>query len=509
MRKTSSVLPCIAIFLSGCSYFIADPAEIGDVAHCADVLITPPCHKKLQEEAPCADISKPLALGDLIDIGLTNNPQTSATWAAAKTQAFALYAARSAYLPNIVLAEDGISNEFESRTKAGVLSAGGAAASAIDQLNNTTGTTGSSTGGQGYSQSWEQNLSINYLVFDFGTRSATVEAAKQALENANWTHHFTLQTVIFNVASAYYDYLEAREFVLSNEKNLESAKLAYDASQAQFEAGVNSRVDVLQAQSNYYNAVLNLQNSKSTEKITMAKLDGAIGMPADTVLQIENIPYELEPQPLGEGIEKLMAYARKERADLAALEATFWQKKAELNIAKGQALPTVSADISLNKTRYSQSPILKSSHDYLAALVIDIPVFQGFFDYNNIRRASADLENAYYNWLEAEETVLVSVVNAYYVYYNSNENLTTSKEYLRFAEESFAATLESYKDGVQTMVALIQSQNVLADARSRYIQARAEWLRSIINVAYTTGIIGIDNDHLPMQGRVPKVEEQE
>lgn len=47
------------------------------------------------------------------------------------------------------------------------------------------------------------NLSISYLLLDFGGRQATIEAAKQALYYSNWTHNRQIQRVIISVLQAY------------------------------------------------------------------------------------------------------------------------------------------------------------------------------------------------------------------------------------------------------------------------------------------------------------------
>lgn len=458
--------------LTSCVVVQRDPELIGDVPLGPTLIVAPECREGHCDEDIEIDLSKTYALGDLIDIGLENNPLTMRSWSVAKSQAFSYYASKSAYLPTVDLQETGILDDYRL------------------WLVNPDTPFGNAGGSIGYSEQWSSTLAIQYLLFDFGTRSATVESAKQALIAADWQHYFTLQQVIYDVSQDYYTYLEAKAFVESSKKNLENATTSMDAANALFEAGIKTKVDLLQAKTDFFNAQLDLQDRSAQEKVAMSRLAQSLGISPSTTLKVQDVPYKIESKPIKEGIEELMRIAREERADLAAVEAIVWQKLAQEDIAWGQALPTVTADIFLNNTGYSKSPISRT-RDYSVALVIDFPLFNGFFNYNQIRKSRADYEAAYYDYRNTENNLLVEVITAYYQYVTADQNLKTAKEYESFAEESFQSVLQGYKEGIQTIVDLLTAQNTLATARARLIQSRAGWLRAIVNIAFTTGILGV------------------
>lgn len=474
MKSQLLILP---LFLSGCLSVLNDPPYSGDIPIAPTIILAPEAKCPCDEDNAEIDTEKEYALGELIDIGLENNPLTMRSWAAAKSQAFAFYQSESSYLPTVDLEEAGIIDEnqlFLVKRN-------------VDPVLGATSL--------GYSEQWSSTWSIQYLLFDFGTRCATVEAAKLALIAANWQHHFILQQVIYNVSIDYYDYLEAKAFVESSKKNLENAQTSMDAANAQFLAGIKTKVDLLQAKTNVFNAELDVQDRLGQEKVAMARLAESLGLQPNTQIKVQEVPYKIESKPIKEDIEELMAFARKQRADLAAQEALVRQKLVQEDIAWGQALPTVSTDIFLNNTGYSKSPISRTLN-YSVALVIDFPLFHGFFDYNQIRRSEADYEAAYYDYRNSENNLLVDVIASYYQYVTADQNLKTAAEYQAFAEESYEAVLQGYKEGIQTIIDLLAAQNVLADARARLIQSRATWLKAIVNIAFTTGLLGVNAGEL-------------
>lgn len=463
------------LFLTGCLSVINDPARSGDVPSFPNLIIAPEI-----KVDPCADDAyfnseKTYSLGELIDIGLANNPLTRRSWAAAKSQAFSYYSSESAYLPFVDLTESGILENFRTWL--------------VDRDIPNENTL------FGYSEQWSSNLAVQYLLFDFGVRSGNVEAAKQALIASNWEHHYVLQQIIFDVSQDYYTFLESKAFVESSLKNLENAKTSMDAADAQFEAGIKTKVDSLQAKTDYYNAQLDVQDRLGQEKVAMARLAQALGIPTNSTIKVKEVPYTIESKPIKEGIEELMRLARLQRADLQALEAIVWQRMALETVAWGEALPTVSMDVNLNNVGYSKS-LISRTRDYTVTLVIDFPLFNGFFNYNQIRKSQAEYEVAYYEYRNLESNLLVDVITSYYQYVTADQNLKTASEYAAFAEESYESVLQGYKEGIQTIIDLLSAQNTLADARARKIQSRAAWLRAIVNIAFTTGLLGVNADEL-------------
>lgn len=132
---------------------------------------------------PCparGDLAAPLALAEAVDLGLCNNPQVKAAWAAIKIQAGAVGEARAAYLPTLTgsLSTMHTRNEFPDRPEA-----------------NT-----SSDGHTVY-------LGLSWRLFDFGARSANREAANLMLAAAISGHDAALQKVLATVVGAYFDAL--------------------------------------------------------------------------------------------------------------------------------------------------------------------------------------------------------------------------------------------------------------------------------------------------------------
>ncbi len=192
------------------------------------------------------DVIKELTLSQLVDVALVNNPTTLQAWEHAKAAAAAWAVARGIYYPQI----------------------GGSAAYAYSKSGGST---------QGLNQFQEQygqvGATLNYLLLDFGGRSAQSEAARQALFSANWNHNQAIQ----DVWNAYYNFRTAAQQLEASGVLVASAKESYDASLTRFRSGVGDIVELLNAQTLLAEARAEMVQSRTNTFTSYAELVHAIG----------------------------------------------------------------------------------------------------------------------------------------------------------------------------------------------------------------------------------------
>jgi len=158
---------------------------------------------------------KGMTLSELTDISLRNNPATSIAWNNARARAAEWGISRSSYYPTIGVEVDGV-----------------------------VGKVPQSLSGRSY---LDVGTTLNYLLLDFGSRSAGAEAARQALIAADWNHNQAIQDVLRDVPQAYYVHLGYVSLVESSQKDLEEAQSVLSATENRHRSGVSTISDVLQA----------------------------------------------------------------------------------------------------------------------------------------------------------------------------------------------------------------------------------------------------------------------
>jgi outer membrane protein TolC len=337
-------------------------------------------------------INAPLALSDVVDLALCNNPQTRSLWANARAQAAQLGIATAAYLPTL-------------------------SASASVSNNETK------TGGQPVVNSVSQNvnLSANYLLYDFGARSATLENARQLLIAANATGDTTLQSNFLLAAQAYYALLSARASVESFKVDELSAQESLAAAQARYQAGVATPVDRLQAQTTLSQARLNLIRAEGDAQNAQGTLANIMGFDASQPYTILPVAEQSPDPAIEQDIGKLITVARQKRADLVAAEAQIKAAEAQRDAVNASGRPTIT----LGAMAGLANPDIQSSS---LGVTLNVPLFSGFKTNYQTRAAEAQIDSKVAERDRLSNQIALDVWKAY-------QSLLTNSQALRSADD--------------------------------------------------------------------------
>lgn len=504
--RSIALLSASAILFFGCAF--RDPSRLNLAPKCYDKgwkgPDTPPCiidiaTEELEEAIP--DYSEALEPAEIVDIALKNNPQTQKTWFQARSNAFLYGASHSTLYPTIT------GQETISLTKSTVgASIGGTNNSNIvtgqTAINNPTaistaagaaGTAASAArSGSGSGSFYEQNLissiSVSYLMLDFGGREAAIEAAKQTLFSSNWTHNRNIQTVMVNALTAYFNYLSSRAQFNAQLKNVEDARKTMEATRVQYEVGVSPRVDFLQASSNFVNAEMTLEMLRGQTSITMGQLANAMGIPANTPLNVGAPQEELPYEKLTKDMDSLIEIAKNQRPDLKASYTDYRQTWANLQSARSAGLPTLTANGMFERVNFIHDPAF-SGNFAQGQVSLNVPIFNGFLYYYNTKSARELVDASWAQLRTQEETVFLDVVTSYHNFKTALETVKYSEKYVAYAQEAFNVAYAGYRQGVNSIIDLLNAQVTLANARFTQIQARSQLEISLVSIAYATGVL--------------------
>ena len=397
------------------------------------------------------------SIATIVDIALRNSPETRAAWAEARAAAAEFKSRQGAYYPS------------------------------LDLNTHLTYGKGSAVGGR---LSYEQTTygpyaELNYLLFNFGARKASVEEGRQALLAANWMHNSAILDTVLGVERAYYEYLYNLALEQSQEAALKETQTSLDAAGERHKAGVATIADVLQAKTAYSQALLTMETVRGRVYVTRGSLATAMGLPASTVFEVEPLPETLPLISVSEKVEEHLEEARQKRPDLAAARSEALQARANLTAVRRDLFPSLSAAGSAGRDYYEQRG--GHSDEYLASVTMDFPLFRGFSRLYDIHRAEAQSEAAGARLSILEQNAALQVWMSYYSFKTAEQQLTASDDLLESAQQSYEVALGSYKAGVGSILDLLSAQSVLARARAQHVEARAFWLISIAQLAHDTG----------------------
>lgn len=403
------------------------------------------------------DISRPLTISELIDIALENNPSTRQTWWTANRVAAELGRAKSAYYPTVELnanARNGEDFKF------------------INGPNTNYTIVGA-------------NLILSMMLYDFGERSANVNAAKMALVAANWQVDWNIQKVIIMVLENAYSTLNAQETLRATYSSFEDAEKILHAAQELNRVGLTPISDVYTSQATFSQRKIDLSERKAQLDIEKGKLAASLGLPANTSLELATLDALQAPQY--QQINELMDLALSQRSDLMTKQAKLRESSFDKDKARAAYGPKVSVS-----GRGGANHALRdktSSGQYEISLNLTIPLFKGFdtvyqncIAYSNMKLATEDLA-------QLQLDILLEVQKYSRTFEAAQEILPYADENLKNAIQAYESVLHRYQAGKERIAEVSNAQQQLAAARIRYSEIKMRWLVSIANLAYATGTL--------------------
>jgi outer membrane protein len=439
------------VLLSLCSGFAL--AETSDPFNTAAMVPPKPAlHSDSTLGDPCSN-PMPLTalnLADVVNLALCNNPQTRVAWANSRVQAAQVGVSKAGYLPNAAL------NASATRNLSG-------SPAAANQRN--------------------VGVTLSYLLYDFGSRAANLENARQLLAAVIATQDNTVQTIFLAAIQAFY---QAQATYAALDAALESeraAKESFAAAEARYNAGSATSADKLQAQTAYSQATLNRITTEGNQKNAQGALANMLGLDANRSVALVTANTMAVPDNFEGDVNALIEQARQHRPDLQAAAAQVKAAEASVDAARAAGRPSLSLTASSN--RINSGDI--TTQNSLIGINLSVPIFSGYSTTYRVRAAEAtvDVKNSQLEQLRLQ--VALDVWTAYQNLTTATQSLRTTADLLSSAEQSERVVLGRYRAGVGSILDVLNAQSALASARQQRIQSTFNWNINRAVLAETMG----------------------
>jgi outer membrane protein len=422
--------------------------------------------------SPAASVTKPgsnlpcdftglpetaLSLSDVVERALCDNPQTREAWANARVQAAQFGVSRSADLPT--------------------LSANGA----ISQ--NETNGRGTQTDANSFREK-SAGLSLSYLLYDFGARSASIENARQVLLAANASQDTAIQTVFLAAVQAYYQIFAAQSAVQAAVEAEKSAQEGLKAATVRYEVGAGTPADKLQAKTAYSQAVLNRIRAEGDAKNAQGVLANVMGLDANLPVNIVPPADSAPDENFEQDVARLIDEARQNRPDLMAAEAQIKAAQSNVTAAQASGKPSLSLSADLN---YSDTTVSDPFRSSALGLNLSVPLFTGYNTTYRIQSAQAQVAASMAQRDILHQQIALEVWTAYQSLITETHSLKSSADLVASAAESERVALGRYKAGAGDILNLLAAQSALASARQQNVQALYGWYIAKAALAKTMG----------------------
>lgn len=338
-------------------------------------------------------------------------------------------------------------------------------------------------------------LELAWTLFDFGRREAMVDASLERLGAARFALTRKHQQIAYRVATRFFSYQAALAKVTTAQQTFESAKTNAEAIKAKLAQGFATRPELLLALQEKAKANYDLQDARGSMTQARAELTTNVGVSPSHALQLVDLSQVPLPDTLEPSVEHIVDEALAQRPDLMAQLSELRAREAEVKKARAEFWPKLSLKGNVGNQYWGDvhtNPPSRqnySSDDLVGAAMLNLEwkLFDGFERSSAVREAEARQQAGQAQVEALRLEIMRDIWQAYADTKTALEKREFAQALLRAAEESYAATQESYNHGFSTVIELLSAQKDLARARYTEIDSRAGLLKSATALVYAAG----------------------
>jgi outer membrane protein len=323
--------------------------------------------------------------------------------------------------------------------------------------NFTGGPFPRSTSGDAFGY-YQNNVTLNQLLYDFGTTKAQVDTAQYNLKAANSDAETTLQTVVVNAQQAYFGLQQAQRLVTVSEEAVGQFQKHLDLAKGRFKAGVAPKIDVTTAEVDLSNAQLNLITAKNNLAVARVTMNNAMGVLTAEPYRVQE-PEVLEPYQVA--LDEAVARAMQLRPEMISQRAQERSAEVAIKASQGGYLPTVTsqAAYSYNGTDF---PLV---YNWNVGGTVNIPIFSGYLTQQQVAQARANLLKTKANGEVLKQNILLEVNQALLNLQAAKERLQLTAVTIKQAKERLAQVEGRYKAGLSNAIEVTDAEVALVTAQ--------------------------------------------
>ena len=421
---------------------------------------------------------RPLFLEEALQLAEFNSPQLKAAASQVDQAKSALRAAISAWYPKVDLSASGLPEYFES----------------YSYRNPDFALEGAN---ERYSREWKVNggLKVSWDLID-PARVPQIALARDQFERAGDSYLIALRDLRLTTATSYFDLQEADERVRIGQDSVKASLVSYRDARARFNAGVNTKLQVLEAETQLARDRNLLTDNLGRQDVSRRNLAEILSLPQDVT------PTAASPaRPLGLWESSLQdsiiaAYNFREELDQLILDISINNSKANVSLAAVQ--PTLgflnSTTVSRSEGQSSQTSNDIDMSDYTnsfqnsTALTATWRLFDGGRAQAEYRRFKQAADESRHKFARTRNQIRREVEQSFFDLRSAIQSIDTTASEILSSRESLRLAQLRVQAGVSTQREVVDTQRDLTTAQIRYAGAIRDYNTSLAQLQRRTGL---------------------
>lgn len=339
------------------------------------------------------------------------------------------------------------------------------------------------------------------------TRTPQIAAARDRFEQAKNQYLIGLRARRLEAAEAFFDLQVSDETVRIGQESVRSSLVSLRDAKARFQAGVATKLEVLEAETQLARDQQVLTQGLADQAIARRALAALLDLPQDVT------PTSKEPsRVVGSWLPSLQesvvaAYAFREELDNVLLSISI--ANSEANAALGQAQPFLNIAYSLtgarsrglqfSNTLNRQDDVpsfsnlgnqVQNSWEFQNSVGLNFSwnIFDGGAARANYRRQKQVAQQNTFQFAQQRDEIRQQVETNFYELEKNNRNITTTSREVISTRESLRLARLRFQAGVTTQREVVDTQRDLTQAEVRWSTAISDYNKALARLRRFTGL---------------------
>jgi outer membrane protein TolC len=401
----------------------------------------------------------PRSLADLVDLALSRDPATRAAWHDARAAAASAGGRRALYLPTLD------ANAALVRTRPATLPG------RPTVVNSNVGVTGA----------------LTWMLLDLGARGAQVDEADRLLLAARLGEQVAVADLVLAVQQTWFQHLAARALVEAEGAAVRQAETSLAVAEGRQRSGLATVADVLQARTALSQVRLALQQAEGQALTTRGALATLAGLPPTAELEVGILPEAVDAGAAQPAIDDLLAAAAARSPDLGRARAAAGAADARARALSRAMLPVLSFQASATRSWFLDPPHDAPLDSWTVGLVLRLPTLDTIRPAYEALAAREAADAARDRADATAQRVSLDVWTSWQGLRTAARRVATARDLIASARASADVATGRYREGVGSIVDLLNAQAALELARAEDVRARTDYLVGLAQLARATG----------------------
>ena len=439
---------------------------------------------------------RPLTLEEAIQLAEFNSPKLKAAASQVDQAKSALRAVISAWYPTVDLSSSGLPEYFASNS-----------------YRNPD------FGSDQFARQWKVNgvVKVSWDLIN-PARVPQIAAARDRYERAGHAYSIALRDLRLGAQTAYFDLQRADAGVRIGQDSVKASLVSYRDARARFNAGVITKLDVLEAETQLARDRNTLTSNLGKQDLERRNLAALLDLPQDITptAATPSRPLGLWEPSLQESI--VAAYNFREELDQLILDISINNSQANASLAAVQPvlrfLNSTTASRSEGQSgQTSWSEIDMGDFTYgmqnSTALTASWRLFDGGRARAEYRRSKQAAEEGRFNFARARDRIRLQVEESFFSLRSAIQSIDTTAVEVLSSRESLRLSQLRVQAGVGVQREVVNNQRDLTQAELKYARAIKQYNTSLAQLQRRTGLDAlIACNAVSLMGTKPEPEQE-